>query len=180
MTQKNVQGLRPWLIRSVAVFMGICYLVAPLQQELPELMHFLSHSLHQGLGHHTIVSHTHNFSHHDGQDKAQAVASTYKTEAHEHTESNEIDPHGHPHPHNSEPHSHEIIDFMSMAFSASIPTHQDSDKIKVESDLDKHLVVSTYNNFQPIATFIKSYFSNVRENTLKGIQYLIVPPPKPL
>ena len=179
MTKKNEKGLRPWLVRSVAVFMGICYLMAPLQQEVTELMHLLSHSIDPGIGHHSIASHTHDFHDHDRQDKAQDGTSTYSTEAHEHKGANEIALHGHPHPHNSESHSHEIIDFMSMAFSASTPTHHENDKIKLQSDLDKHLVVYTNSHIQTIPAFVKTYFSNLKENTSKGIQFLIVPPPKP-
>ena len=180
MTQKIEKGFKPWLFRSVAVFIGICYLIAPLQQEITELMHLLSHSLDQGMGHHSIASHTHDFNDHDGQDKAQAMASTYSLESHEHIASNEIGFHSHPHSPNSEPHKHEVIDFMSMAFSDSSPTHQDNDKIKVQSDLDKHLVVTNYRTYQAITIFEKSYFSNTQENTSRGIQFSIVPPPKPL
>ncbi|HCO83787.1 MAG TPA: hypothetical protein DIT95_09670 [Arenibacter sp.] len=66
-----------------------------------------------------------------------------------------------------------------MAFSASIPTHHENDKIKLQSDLDKHLVVYTNSHIQTIPAFVKTYFSNLKENTSKGIQFLIVPPPKP-
>ena len=180
MTKKNEKGLRPWLVRSVAVFMGICYLMAPLQQEVTELMHFLSHRLHQGLGHHSIASHTHDFHDHDRQDKAQDGTSTYSTEAHEHKGAIEIGLNGHSHPHNSESHSHEVIDFVNMAFSASIPDHQDNKKMEVQSDYDKHLVVAMYITYQPIPTFEKTHFSNIKENTSKGIHYPSVPPPRPL
>ena len=180
MIQKNEKGLKPWLLRSVAVLMGICYLMAPLQQEVTELMHFLSHRLHQGLGHHSIASHTHDFHDHDRQDKVQDGTSTYSTEAHDHKGANEIALHGHPHPRNSESHSHEIIDFMSMAFSASIPTHHDNDNMKLPLELDKHIVVDNYKTLPAIATFTKSCFSKIQENTSKGIHYPLVPPPKPI
>ena len=180
MTQKNEKGLKPWLFRSVACFIGICYLMAPLQQELTELMHFISHSLDQGAGHHSFISHTHDFYDHAQEDEAHAEASIYTTWAHEHTESNEIASHGHPHPHNADTHSHEVIGFMSMAFSTSTPTQQDNDTIKVPLDLDKHLVVANYRTIQTIKTFKKAYFSNIRGNTSKGIKYLVVPPPKAL
>ncbi|MCK0145835.1 hypothetical protein MWU78_09285 [Arenibacter sp. F26102] len=180
MIHKKEKGLKPWLFRSLAVFIGICYLMAPMQQELTELMHFLSHSLDQGTGHHSFTSNTQDFYGHTHEDKAKVGASTYLTESLEHTESNDIAPHAHPHQHNAEPHSHEIIDFISMAFSASTPTHQDNDNIEVPVDMDKHLVVINYRTFRAITTFAKTYFSNIRKNTSKGIKHLIVPPPKAL
>ena len=179
MSPKNRKGLKPWVFKNVALFTGICYLMAPLQQELKELMHFLSHSLDQGIGHHSIASHTHDFNGHH-QDKGQAGTSSSSLDVHEHMDSNEIGRHGHPHPHNSEPHRHEIIAFMSMAFSASTATPQDHDKIEVPSDLDKHLVVPNYMISQAILAIKKSYFSNIPANTSKGIQSLILPPPKQL
>jgi len=178
-SEKSEKGLKPWLFKGVAVVIGICYLVAPLQQEITELMHHLSHSMDQGIGHHSFASHTHNFNDHDGLQNAQARASTNSAASHGHMESNEIGFHSHPHPPNSEPHKHEVIDFMSMAFSDSNPTHQDNDKIKVQSDLDKHIVVTNYTTCQAITIFKKIYFSNIQENTSKGIQLSIVPPPKP-
>ncbi|MEQ8220336.1 MAG: hypothetical protein RH981_19025 [Arenibacter sp.] len=179
-TQTNEKGLKPWLFRSVAVFMGICYLLAPLQQEVTELMHLISHSLDQGKGHHSVTSHTHNINQQAQLDETHNRALFHSTKSHEHTGPNEIALHGHTHTHDTEPHTHEIIDFMSMVLSASNPTHHDKDNIKVPLELDKHLVVTTYDDFQTIPTFVKTYFSNLWENTSKGIQYLIVPPPKSL
>ncbi|WP_157941171.1 MULTISPECIES: hypothetical protein [Arenibacter] len=180
MYQKDRKGLKPWLFKSIAVFIALCYLIVPLQQGLTELMHFLSHSFDHVSQHHSIASHSHGFNDHDWQNKVQTRTSSYTLEAHEHIESNEIGLHDHPHPHNPDNHGHEIIDFMSMAFSASAPTHQDNDKFQVQPELDKHLVVNDYKTSPAIPTFKKSYFSNIKENTSKGIQTLILPPPKPL
>jgi len=179
-TWKNEKGLKPWLFKSVAVLIGICYLLAPLRQELTELMHFLSHSFDQGIGHHIMAAHSHNFKDYDWHDIDPSGALSHTSEIQKHMDSNEIGFHSHSHPPNSKPHTHEVIDFMSMAFSASTPSHQDNDGMKVHTDLDKHLVVIHFGTYQAIATFKKSHFSHIQENTSKGIQLLIVPPPEPL
>lgn len=180
MAQKNEKGLKSWLFRSIAVFIGICYLMAPLQHGLKELMHFLSHSLDQGVGHHSFASHSHNYDGHLWQDNARTGISSYTLKAHGHTESGEIGGHGHSHTRHTKPHKHEIIDFMNMTFGAPAPIHQDNDKSKVQFNLDKHLVAMDYGTIQAIPTFTKTYYLNIDKNTSKGIQFLIVPPPKPL
>jgi hypothetical protein len=172
-TLKNEKGLKPWLLRSVAIIIGICYLMAPLQHGLKELTHFLSHSLDQGVGHHSFTSH---FQYDDGQTGVYS----YTLEAHEHIESGETGGHSHSHTGHTKPHKHEILDFMNMAFSSPVPIHHDSDKGMVPFNLDKHLVASDYNIAQNVPNFIRTYFSTIRKNTSKGIQFLIVPPPKPL
>ena len=179
MIQKNEKGLKPWLFRSVAVLMGICYLMAPLQHEFTEILHFFSHALDPGTAHHSIATHTH-FNHQAQADKTQTRALSHSTEAHNHTGPNEMAHLGHTHTHDAEPHTHEIIDFMSMVLSATSPTHNDNDNIKVPLELDKHIVVAHCKTSPGITIFTKSYFSNIQENTSKGIHYPVVPPPKPV
>ncbi|MEZ4968090.1 MAG: hypothetical protein R2814_00205 [Flavobacteriaceae bacterium] len=180
MTQKNEKGLKSRLFGSIAVFMGICYLMAPLQHGLKELIHFLSHSLDQGVGHHSFASHSHNYDAHQWRDNIRKGISSHTLEAHEYTESGEIGDHGHPHTHHTKTHTHEIMDFMNMAFGTSTPIHQDNDKGMAQFNLDKHLMVINYGTIQAIPTFTKNHYLNIEENTSKGIQFLIVPPPKPL
>ena len=179
MIQKNEKGLKPWLFRSVAVLMGICYLMAPLQHEFTEILHFFSHALDPGTAHHSISSHAHNINQQAQANKTLTRVLSHSTEAHNHTGPNELAHLGHTHTHDTEPHSHEIIDFMSMVLSASTPTHHDNDNIKVPLELDKHIVIAYCKTSPGITIFTKSYFSNTQENTSKGIHYPIVPPPKP-
>lgn len=179
MIQKNEKGLKPWFFRSIAVLMGICYLMAPLRQESTEILHFISHAIDSGTAHHPITSHTHNINQEAQADKPHTRALSHSTKSHNHTGPNELALHGHIHSHDTEPHTHEIIDFMSMVLSASTPTHHDNDNMKVPLELDKHIVVGHYKTLPAIATFTKSCFSKIQENTSKGIHYPIVPPPKP-
>jgi hypothetical protein len=179
-THKKVKGLKPWLFKSVAVFIGICYLMVPLQHEITEVMHFLSHSLDEASGQHIMASHTHNFNDHHNQDNYKAGNYFNETVAHIHSEEGLSDGNDHDHSHTSDMHQHEIIDFMNMAFSTSSTNHEDNDKIAVQSDLDKHLVLKAYLHPKPVTVFKKQYFSNIKQNTSKGIEYPLVPPPKSL
>ncbi len=159
--------------------MGICYLMAPLQHEFTEILHFFSHALDQGTAHHSIATHTH-INQQAQADKAHIRTLPHSTKSHKHTGPNELAHHGHTHTHDTEPHTHDIIDFMSMVFSASTPTHHDNDNIKVPLELDKHIVVAHCKTSPGITIFTKSYFSNIQKNTSKGIHYPVVPPPKPV
>jgi hypothetical protein len=173
-THKKVKGLKPWLFKSVAVFIGICYLMAPLQHEITDVMHFLSHAMDQGVGQPSIAAHTHS------EVAVEHSLSTTKVHKHNKEKEGSMGPHGHDHSHISDMHQHEIIDFMTMAFSASTPNHEDKEQIAVQSGLDKHLVLEGYIITKPVQCFKKLYFSNIIENTFKGIQHPMVPPPKSL
>lgn len=127
-----------------------------------------------------MASNSHDFMDNDGRDMLRDGVSSHASASEKHLSSNENGFHNHSHPPNSKPHTHEVIDFMNMAFNTSAPSHQDNEGLKVQTDLDKHLVVIRYSHDQVITTIKKPYFSHIEENTSKGMQSLILPPPKPL
>ncbi|WP_209399743.1 hypothetical protein [Pseudozobellia sp. WGM2] len=142
--------MKSLLIKYSALFISICYLAAPLHNEIGNLFHDVSHFFeapitvlnHKGYSSHSHVVHSH----------------------HEHT-------------HASTEHKHSIIDFVNSLFDAD-STNEEAPISKFVK-LDKHLTfdeIVFHNSFIPAPVIC---FAIVEEKIKKGYFIILLEPPKP-
>ena len=106
-------GLKPFVIRSMALIMAICYLVAPLHKQVASVFHEISHLLEAPeaiAGHPPVQNATHVHSHRDAH-----------------------------HILVSEDHEHGILQFMASFFDASDEHNTKDDPVRPSQKVDKHL-----------------------------------------
>lgn len=113
-----LKEFRPILVKWIAVLMGICYLMAPLHQQIGTVLHSVSHFFEMP-GH--IMSHD-SFLDHDSFKK------------HKHME----------HEIGGTDHDHGIIDFLDSIFKASNDEDDSQDALTTKIKIDKHYVETQY------------------------------------
>ncbi len=120
MKAKFIQGLKPLIFKHIALAVSLCYMLAPLQNELLRGLHTISHHLEMPS---TILAH---------QSTGNSTQSVHTQHNHE------IDHSGH---------DHSFIDLIDTVFEAS-GADQNSDKTELKiSSLKKHLNTSNYNTW---------------------------------
>lgn len=126
------KGLKPLLIKRLALLMGICYLVNPLHQQINSVFHNVSHALEIP---DYIMSHDSNYEH----------------ESYGHTD----------YQIGNLNHDHEIVDFIDSVFDASDEDGGSEDSMLTEIKIDKHITTYQFqfqNNFN-IAIFQNFWLS---------------------
>lgn len=107
-----LKGLKPQFIKSMALIMGVCYLMNPLQNQIRNLLHTLSHELSQPA---SVLSHQ------------QTTTENQKIHS------------NHDHDERSFDHEHKVLDLVNSIFEAS-DTDNDSDESQlVKVKYDKHI-----------------------------------------
>ena len=107
-----LKGLKPQFIKSMALIMGVCYLMNPLQNQISNLLHTLSHELSQPA---SVLSHQ------------QTTTENQKIHS------------NHDHDERGFDHEHKVLDLVNSIFEAS-DTDNDSDESQlVKVKYDKHI-----------------------------------------
>ena len=145
--------------------MSVMYLLSPLQNEVYSFFHEISHQLESKFNrskshqHHTQneINHHHN---HDFSTLEAAVTS-------EHHHDDEIET----------SHSHQILSFLNAVFNTDESTNN-SEKLLVETKLDKHIIPITVINPEelPSITTLKIWFYALKIDQM-GFD-VNTPPPK--
>lgn len=107
-----LKGLKPLFIKRLAMLIGICYLLNPLQKQISFVFHEISHAFEMP---DYIMSHNSN--------------SSYEHKVSEHLDSRIGDVN----------HDHEIVDFIDSAFAASNNHDGSEDSLLNEVKIDKHI-----------------------------------------
>ena len=117
------KGLKPLIIKQLALLIGICYLLNPLQNQINEVFHVVSHALETP---NYIISHDSN--------------TIYEHQSYEHSY----------HRFGDLDHDHLLVDFINSVLEASNDNEDSEDSILTQTTIDKHL--NTY-QFQIPACF---------------------------
>lgn len=156
MNYESKKGLKPFLIKNMALFMGICYLANPLHQQIGGLFHEISHVLqspeavasHPNGGHHDFEVHDH------GNQKAgvHRLAST--------------------------DHHHDLLDLIDAIFDASDAQNPDGQTALILIKWDKHIGSQHYipRHLFPLTT--SNNPSMVERKVKKGFLNLPKEPPQ--
>lgn len=112
MKQKSEKGLKPFVLKYMALLMGICYLANPMHEQISGVFHEISHVLESP---EAILSHVQQSEHGHG--------------AHEDGE----------HRLASDDHQHDLLDFLDAIFSASDKQHPEDDVALILIKCDKHI-----------------------------------------
>ena len=153
------------LLKTVFVFMSVMYLLSPLQTELYSFFHEISHQLESKFN--STESHQHHtqnaINHHHDHDFS-TLEVTAKSE-HHHDDGIETS------------HSHQILSFLNAVFNTDESTNN-SDKLLVETKLDKHIIPLTVINPEelPSITTLKIWFYTLKIDQM-GFD-VNTPPPK--
>jgi len=134
------KGLKPLLIKRLALLMGICYLMNPLQQQIKTIFHTISHAIEVP---NSVMGHNSN------------------------SENDEI--HGH-HAHQTDAiqHDHSLIDLIDSVLSASNENKDSEDSILIEIKIDKHITTYQFALFENLALEKLSNFWAPKEKQKRG------------
>ncbi len=147
-----LQDVRPFLIKGVAVLMGICYLLAPMHRQMGIVLHSVSHFLEMP-GH--VMSHA-AVSNHDSFTKHQH-------EAHEKLVN---------------VHKHQVIDFLDSIFKASNHEGESQDALTTQIKIDKHFIISKYTIAERCVLKLRNGFSKVACEYREGYYRQLYNPPR--
>ena len=117
MQSKLKKGLKPFFLNYLAMFIGICYLANPLQNQISTVFHEISHVLEipdNLLSHETTLNHG--------------------TISHYYHEHNNLD----------DNHRHTIIDFLDAIFDASGNNEPSEESLPIDIKFDKHITTRNY------------------------------------
>lgn len=115
MIEIRKKGLKPYLIKYLALLIGFCYLAHPFHYEIGAIFHEISHLISPP---NNILSNLHFFD----QDNN-------KHYYHEHNLS-------------FEEHDHKVIDLFEFMFNASDSDKQGNDSLHYYDEIDKHLTAN--------------------------------------
>jgi len=113
MSENLGKGLKPFAIKFMALFIGICYLANPMQQQIRTVFHEIAHLLEAPeilLSHHTHST-AHSHDNHEEGEHALVTAD----------------------------HQHTLLDWMDSIFDASDDRHSEDDTVLLLIKCDKHL-----------------------------------------
>lgn len=126
MQKTKAKSLKSKLLKHVAMFMGICYLLNLLQYQINPALHALAH----------IFESANNLS------------------SHQQTYNDDHDEHGHDeHILLEFDHEHTLIDFVDSLFGTNDHEDDTEESILVESKVDKHVNLKTYRK-KVLTTFL--------------------------
>lgn len=150
MTRAFLKGLKPLLMKRLALLMGICYLASPLQQQITSVFHSVSHVLETPdyvMGHSSKAQndtlHTHN----------EHSSHVYQ-------------------------HNHSLIDFIDSIWEASDHSEHDENSILADIKVDKHLTTYQFEIVKTFITKTTHQFWGGREKQKKGYFENLKKPPQ--
>lgn len=116
MQKRLLKGLKPIIVKQLALLIGICYLVNPLHQQINKAFHELSHILETPdyiMSHGSITIEDESYGHNDDHFHIDALE-----------------------------HQHLIIDFIESLIAAADENDGSENSIVKQTKLDKH--ITTY------------------------------------
>lgn len=152
MRSNKLHGLKPQIIKYMAMLMGICYLMNPLQQQVNTVLHTIAHKLTPPA---SIASH-------------QNVHSQFAV----HQSPDHYAP-------NSE-HDHKIVDLVNTIFEASNDDDDQSESDFVDNKWDKHISSSRFKFINPEKTAESKAFWITKNHLINGHSKKSKEPPQKL
>ncbi|MFK7811728.1 MAG: hypothetical protein AB8B59_04485 [Maribacter sp.] len=131
MLNKTKKGLEPRIIKYMAMLIGICYLINPLQEQINSVLHEISHGFDSPAH---IISHKSdsNFSH---KSNTHFDKTSFETS-----------------------HKHSIVDVIGAIFKALNENNSSEDSLIKKNKIDKHLVTYRLQFQKPLKIKISSNF----------------------
>ena len=135
-----IKGLKPLFLQRLALVIGICYLMNPLQPQIKSIFHTISHAIEMP---NSVIGHDSN------------------------SENDEI--HGHfEHEIADLQHDHTLIDLLDTVLTASNETKDADDSIPIEIKIDKHITTCKYQLFDIPAVVESNKFWSPKEELKRG------------
>lgn len=144
----------PSIKEFLAVFFALLYLLSPLNEEILEISHLVSHEISETF---SANQHTHAHSH-SGISSHEHEPPKHKSHAKEH--------------------SHDVLEFISTALNISDEEQAPVENTKKET-YDKHLIES-YSQIQPIKATEKNTYSAYIHRKYSHFPDNLFPPPEPV
>jgi len=145
-----LKGYKPVGIKYLAVVIGVCYLVHPLQNQISGIFHEISHII-------------------EAPDTPIGHSSTANSQYFSH--------YYHEHIHSDDRHSHTLIDMLDSIFSASDGGNQQESSL-VDVKFDKHLSTYEYPAHKIYPLDKNFNFVSIENNLIKGHSRILEEPPK--
>ena len=157
MTEHHGKGLKPFVLKYMALFMGICYLTNPLHEQIRTVFHQISHIV-ESPG--TILSHPSDLTNHKH--------SIHQDHEHHHVATDQV-----------QHHEHKFLDLMQSLFGASDGEHPENDTLLPPIKWDKHISSQDFILPQPIVLSTTSRdYGAIEKNVRKGYLALLYEPPQ--
>jgi len=156
MNNESKKGLKPFVLKYMALFMGICYLANPLHQQIGSVFHEISHVLESP---EAIAAHA-NGGHHD-----------YEVHGHDNHKATE-------HGMASTDHQHDLLDLIDAIFDASDEQNPEDQTALILIKCDKHISSQHYilQDILPLSTSHNPFL--VEQKVKKGFLNLPKEPPQ--
>ncbi|WP_149277111.1 hypothetical protein [Pareuzebyella sediminis] len=151
MKKSRKKGLKPLLIQSLALVIGICYLANPLHHQISTVFHEASHLFTMP---NSVMSHS----------DSKASLATHSAREHDYAQ---------------EAHRHSIVDILDSIFEAADHSDDSSENALIfEIKFDKHLSKNQFTFQQKIYTKhrTKSIVQRVEKINMGHCEVLIEPP----
>ena len=150
MPNNTVKGLKPFIIKYMAMLMGICYLINPLQEPINVLLHEISHGIESPthlIAHGSISNFEHkSFDHYD--------ASSYDLQ-----------------------HDHAIVDLINTIFETSDEKNNSDKSLLKKVKIDKHITTNQFQLQKHFKINIVSTFQMLQEKSRCGyFEKMKIPP----
>lgn len=153
MLNRSTKGLKPFIIKYVAMLMGICYLINPLQEQIHILLHEITHALESPT---QIISHESNLNF-------------------EHKSLNHFDPSA-----NDIKHEHGIVDLINLVLDSSSEKNNPKESLLKEVIIDKHITINQFQLQKRFKIDIVSTFRMFKEKSKCGYFEKKIKPPQNL
>lgn len=151
MERKHKKGLKPLIIKQVAMLMGVCYLLNPLHQQCSDLLHALTHGLEIPS---VILTH-------------DSVSKTHKN-VHVYQE----------HRIAKEEHLHSFITFFNTIFKKANTDSDQNDSSITHYKIDKHFLTGHIHCPQPFVFRLPDKVYQDAAQLLNGHPYMLYEPPR--
>ena len=144
MQTRFLKGLKPLLVKRVAMLIGICYLLNPLHNQLNDVLHVISHGIEMP---DNIIEHDSPvLSDHHLHDQREHVSSI-------------------------ENHEHPLMKTVDLIFGTSSDHDGSKENIPGQVKIDKHLTCSSYPRisffFRQVEHVFLNPFKKIKEGHLK-------------
>lgn len=150
MSKGFIKGLKPLFIQRLALLIGICYLMNPLQKQIKTIFHTISHAIEMPG---SVMSHN------------------------SHAINSEIDVHS-DHETVVLKHDHKYIDLIDAVLFASNENNDNEDSILIEIKLDKHITAYQFQLFENLKIAELHHFWMLKAKLKNGYLKKLKEPPK--
>ena len=152
MRKYSIEGLKPFLIKYLATFIGLCYLANPLHHQISTVFHEVSHIMEVP---DNLISHT--------------TVSDHEKEAHHYH---------YEHTHSDDKHEHELINLLDDIFDNSNDDSSSGESFLTYVKYDKHITADEYllKNGYPEEKYFE--FGSIQNNSIKGYPKVLDEPPQ--